>query len=105
MAISPNGKNMVLAMGQGGIKRLDLDLRGKIPKITDITGEKQLPGIADGQPSELGMGGGDAAAEQQQGSLQRCSPAVSSAWQQTSQNHRSQHENPPPPSLLVATAS
>ena len=38
MAISPNEKSMVFAMGKGGIRRVDLDNSGKVPKFTEISG-------------------------------------------------------------------
>ncbi|GFH11988.1 WD_REPEATS_REGION domain-containing protein [Haematococcus lacustris] len=37
MAITPNMKSMVVAMGLGGIRRLELDTRGKIPKLSPST--------------------------------------------------------------------
>lgn len=38
LAISPNEKSIVFIMGKGGIKRLDLDAKGKTPKFTEMTG-------------------------------------------------------------------
>ncbi|KAL6759799.1 regulator of COP-II vesicle coat [Haematococcus lacustris] len=39
MAITPNMKSMVVAMGLGGIRRLELDTRGKIPKLSEVSGD------------------------------------------------------------------
>ena len=41
MAAAPSGKCLVFAMGKGGIKRLDLDARGKVPKLNEVSGQPQ----------------------------------------------------------------
>ncbi|GAX77727.1 hypothetical protein CEUSTIGMA_g5170.t1 [Chlamydomonas eustigma] len=38
----PSNKSIVFAMGQGGIKRLDIDAQGRVPKFTEITGDLQM---------------------------------------------------------------
>lgn len=38
MVLAPNGKSLVLVMSKGGIKRLDLDTKGKVPKVTEVSG-------------------------------------------------------------------
>lgn len=36
--MAPGGKSIVFAMGSGGIKRLDVDTRGKVPRVTEVSG-------------------------------------------------------------------
>eukprot|EP00798_Chlamydomonas_sp_ICE-L_P008313 gene8313-1588_t len=39
MVMTPNGKSIVFAMTKGGIVRLDLDLKQKVPKIVEMSGD------------------------------------------------------------------
>ncbi|KXZ56644.1 hypothetical protein GPECTOR_1g580 [Gonium pectorale] len=47
LAVTPSGKSIVFAMGNGGIRRLDLDTRGKMPRFSEVTGslEERLKSI------------------------------------------------------------
>lgn len=39
MVLTPNGKSLVCVMSKGGIRRLELDMRGKVPKVSEVSGE------------------------------------------------------------------
>ncbi|GLC35833.1 hypothetical protein PLESTB_000499100 [Pleodorina starrii] len=47
LAVAPGGKSILLAIGNGGVQRLDLELRGKVPRFIEITGslEERLKAI------------------------------------------------------------
>ncbi|EFJ42984.1 hypothetical protein VOLCADRAFT_96936 [Volvox carteri f. nagariensis] len=40
MAMTPDGKSILFAIGNGGIQRLDVDTRANVPRITEITGKE-----------------------------------------------------------------
>mgnify|MGYP001806927565 CR=1 FL=1 len=39
LAIAPGGRSIVFGVGDAGLRRLDLDTRGRVPKFTEVTGE------------------------------------------------------------------
>lgn len=40
--MAPGGKSLLFGMGEGGIKRLDVELRGKVPRFLEITGKLRV---------------------------------------------------------------
>ena len=53
MALTPNGKSLVFAMGQGGIRRLDQDTKGRFPKFVSMTGKWRKRGATGSGGSKL----------------------------------------------------
>ncbi|PNW85068.1 hypothetical protein CHLRE_03g170350v5 [Chlamydomonas reinhardtii] len=47
LAIAPGGRSIVFGVGDAGLRRLDLDTRGRVPKFTEVTGTlaEKLSGV------------------------------------------------------------